>query len=287
MNIVTSDNSLAWTISDDTSGSGKMKRVAKPKAAPVTHDVLTTHITKYLSDSAKFENNNSSRQLALQEQQVLLDKRKMDLMERQQLFAERQHQQQYERPPQQYNSRQHDFGYQNPYGRSAPDKQHYARQEYKDPYEHSYYDEPYDAGVIKYHDHRYGRPAPDQEQYDMDRGWGPPPRERTAQELIDRRWCGYGSTYDRLAQNYQRDSNGRAVGHHTALQTQALGEIHARNGSYKENCEVMSMDGTVSKPTSSTKFYSPVHHDDSYSSHYRSIPTNSAMDLTGDGNILI
>ena len=182
MNIVTSDNSLAWTISDDTSGSGKMKRVAKPKAAPVTHDVLTTHITKYLSDSAKFENNNSSRQLALQEQQVLLDKRKMDLMERQQLFAERQHQQQYERPPQQYNSRQHDFGYQNPYGRSVPDKQHYARQEYKDPYEHSYYDEPYDAGVIKYHDHRYGRPAPDQEQYDMGRGWGPPPRERTAQE---------------------------------------------------------------------------------------------------------
>ena len=55
MNIVTSDNSLAWTISDDTSGSGKMKRVTKPKAAPVTHNVLTTHITKYLSDSAKFD----------------------------------------------------------------------------------------------------------------------------------------------------------------------------------------------------------------------------------------
>ena len=110
MNIITTDNSLAWTISDNTSGSGKLKRAGKPKAASATQDVLTSSITKYLGDSAKFENNNTNRQLALQEEKLKLEQRKMDLMEKQQKFAE-----------QQYDRR----GYGNYYGKPGPDLQQY------------------------------------------------------------------------------------------------------------------------------------------------------------------
>ena len=323
MNIITTDNSLAYTISDNTSGSGKLKRVGKPKPASTGQDVLATSITKYLDNNAKFENSKTARQLALQEEQLKLEQRKMDLLEKQHAdrhgygnsygrpAPDQQHYDDYRyaRPApeqQQYDDRQ-GFHYGRPapdqrqyddrqgfhYGRPAPDQRQYDDYRYARPTPgQQQYDDGHGYGNSygrsapdqqQYHDHRYGRPAPDQEQYDD--GHGQPPRERSAQELMDRRWCGYGSTYDRLAHNYQRDSNGRAVGHHTALQMQALGEIQARNGSYKENCEVMSMDGTVSKPASSTKYYSPVHQDDSYSSHYQSIPTNSAIDLTGDGNM--
>ena len=314
MNITTNNNTLAWTLSDNTAGSGKQKRGAKVKVATGSQDVLTSAITKFLGDSTNIENSNTARQLSLQEEQLKLDKRKMALLEKE--HAARQeygsnygrdqyndwHGSSYRRQNDEWQGYRYDDreryrnddsqgyrndnsqGYRNDdsQGYRNDDRQGYRnddRQGYRNSYGRSAPDQQ------QYHDHRYGRPAPDQEQYDD--GHGPPPRERTAQELIDRRWCGYGSTYDRLAQNYQRDSNGRAVGHHTALQRQALGEIHARNGSYKENCEVMSMDGTVSKPASSTKYYSPVLQDDSYSSHYQSIPTNSAIDLTGDGNILI
>ena len=47
MNILSNDNSLAWTILDNTSGSSKSKRgrAEKPKAAPSTQDVLTLAFT--------------------------------------------------------------------------------------------------------------------------------------------------------------------------------------------------------------------------------------------------
>jgi hypothetical protein len=137
----------------------------------------------------------------------------------------------------------------------------------------------------KYHDHRYGKPASDQEQY-HDHRCGRPASDQEQyhdHRYQDRRWCGYGKTYDRLALDQQRNSQGRIVGNHTALQMKALDEILARNGSYKDVCEVMSMD--YLQPVSSTKtILTPVNKDDSYTSHYQSIPTNSAIDLTGDGN---
>jgi len=58
MNITTNDNSLAWTLSDNTAGSGKQKRGAKVKVAQQSQDVVTSSITKYLGDSAKFEHSN-------------------------------------------------------------------------------------------------------------------------------------------------------------------------------------------------------------------------------------
>jgi len=51
MDILTNNDTLAWTISDGTSGSGKQKRDKKPKAAASTsQDVLTNSITKYLGE---------------------------------------------------------------------------------------------------------------------------------------------------------------------------------------------------------------------------------------------
>jgi len=78
MNITTNDNSLAWTVSDKTSGSSKQKRAGKVKAASGSQDVLSNTITKYLGDSVKFENSNTARQLTLQEEQLKLEQRKMD-----------------------------------------------------------------------------------------------------------------------------------------------------------------------------------------------------------------
>ena len=49
MNITTNDNSLAWTLSDNTAGSGKQKRGAKVKVAQQSQDVVTSSITKYLA----------------------------------------------------------------------------------------------------------------------------------------------------------------------------------------------------------------------------------------------
>ena len=61
MNIITTDNSLAYVISDNTIGSGKMKRGGKKKAASTGQDVLTSSITKYLDNNAKAENGNAAR----------------------------------------------------------------------------------------------------------------------------------------------------------------------------------------------------------------------------------
>ena len=92
MNILSNDDSLAWTISDNTSGSNKSKRggAGKPKAATSSQDVLTGHISKYLSASAKVENDHAARQLAIEEEKLKLDKRKMDLEEKQHALAEQQ-----------------------------------------------------------------------------------------------------------------------------------------------------------------------------------------------------
>ena len=88
MNITTNDNSLAWTLSDNTAGSGKQKRGAKVKVAQQSQDVVTSSITKYLGDSAKFEHSNTARQLSLQEEQLKLEQRKMALLEKE--HADRQ-----------------------------------------------------------------------------------------------------------------------------------------------------------------------------------------------------
>jgi len=60
-------------------------------------------------------------------------------MERQQAFAERQHQQQYERQRQRYmvrpvpdQQRYDRDGYKDPYSRQVPDQQRYDRDGYKD-----------------------------------------------------------------------------------------------------------------------------------------------------------
>ena len=88
MNITTNDNSLAWTLSDNTAGSGKQKRGAKVKVAQQSQDVVTSSITKYLGDSAKFKHSNTARQLSLQEEQLKLEQRKMALFEKE--HADRQ-----------------------------------------------------------------------------------------------------------------------------------------------------------------------------------------------------
>jgi hypothetical protein len=85
MNILTNDKSLAWTISDNTSGSRKSKRggTEMPKAAISSQDVFAMSISKYLGASAKAENDNAARQLALQEHQLALEEWKMTLKEEQ------------------------------------------------------------------------------------------------------------------------------------------------------------------------------------------------------------
>ena len=215
MNIITSDNSLAYVISDNTTGSGKSKRGGRPKVASTGQDVLTSSITKYLDNNAKFENSNAARQLTIEEEKLKLEQRKMDLQEKQHALAEQQlryqgqgygiayggprsgqqyHNHCYDRPAldqeqyhdqqlfaerqqqQQYNSRQHHSGYQNPYGRSVPDRQHYARQGYQDPYEQSVpykqhytrqgYQDPYEQSVPdKQHYTRQGYQDPYEPYY--------------------------------------------------------------------------------------------------------------------------
>ena len=46
MSIIANDYSLAWTLSDNTSGSSKMKRgeAGKPKVAPSSQDLLSISV---------------------------------------------------------------------------------------------------------------------------------------------------------------------------------------------------------------------------------------------------
>jgi hypothetical protein len=156
MNIITTDNSLAYVISDNTTGSGKMKRGGTKKAASTGQDVLTSSITKYLDNNAKAENSNAARLLAIQEEQLKLDQRKMDLQEKQHALAEQQ-------------LHYHGQGY----GGPRSEQQHYRRPD-QDQYRDHRYDRPA-PDQDQYHDHRYGRPAPDQDQYhDHDHRYGRP-----------------------------------------------------------------------------------------------------------------
>ena len=84
MSIITNDSSLAWTLSDNTSGSSKMKRggAEKPKAAPSSQDLLTNTLSKYLGESAKMENDSDARQLAVQEKQLILEERRIALQDK-------------------------------------------------------------------------------------------------------------------------------------------------------------------------------------------------------------
>ena len=96
MAILTNDNSLAWTLSDNTSGSSKSKRggAGKLKAAPSTQDTWTNSISKYLGTSAKMEHDNAARQLSLQEQQHKLEVRKQAFQEEQAEYQKRMMEQQ-------------------------------------------------------------------------------------------------------------------------------------------------------------------------------------------------
>ena len=87
MNIISNDNSLASTFSDNTSGSSKSKRgrAGKPKAPPSTRDVLTNSNSKYLGTSTKMEYDNNARQLDLQEERKLALQEEQQKMERQKM----------------------------------------------------------------------------------------------------------------------------------------------------------------------------------------------------------
>ena len=126
MNILSNCNSLAWTISDNTSGSSKSKRgrAEKPKAAPSTQDVLSNSISKYLGASAKMEYDNAARQLDLQAHQLKLEERKVALQKMEQGYGiayggPRPDLQQY-----------HGQGYGIPYNRPGHDQQHFEQQGY-------------------------------------------------------------------------------------------------------------------------------------------------------------
>jgi len=133
MSIITNDNSLAWTLSDNTSGSSKMKRggAGKPKVAPSSQDLLTNNISKYLSESAKMENDRDARQLAVQEQQLILEERRIALQERQYDMEQKKMEHQYQGQGQGYgqglNHQHYDqYGYERQrHDRQRPDHQYY------------------------------------------------------------------------------------------------------------------------------------------------------------------
>jgi len=151
MNILTNDKSLTWTISDNTSGSSKSKRggAGKPKAAISSQDVFAMSISKYLGASAKAENDNAARQLALQEHQLALKERKMTLKEEQLKLEQRKMEQQHHG---------HGYGYGISYGGPRPrsDQDHHQYDRY-----HQHYNVVGQGHGIAYdragYDHQYNR----------------------------------------------------------------------------------------------------------------------------------
>ena len=119
MNILTNDNSLAWTISDNTSGSSKSKRggAGKPEAATSSQDVMTMSISKYLGESAKAENDNAARQLTLQEKKHELEERRVALQEEQMKMDKM-------KMEQQYHGHGYGYGYGISYGGPRPRSDH-------------------------------------------------------------------------------------------------------------------------------------------------------------------
>jgi len=95
MAILTNDNSLAWTLSDNTSGSNKSKRGGGKIKAVTAQDTWTNSISKYLGASAKMDHDNAARQFSFQEQQLKLEERKMAFQEEQLEYQKRMEQQQY------------------------------------------------------------------------------------------------------------------------------------------------------------------------------------------------
>ena len=95
MAILTNDDSLAWTLSDNTSGSNKSKRGGGKIKAVTTQDTWTNSISKYLGASAKMDHDNAARQYSFQEQQLKLEERKMAFQEEQLEYQKRMEQQQY------------------------------------------------------------------------------------------------------------------------------------------------------------------------------------------------
>ena len=104
MAILTNDDSLAWTLSDNTSGSNKSKRGGGKIKAVTTQDTWTNSISKYLGASAKMDHDNAARRYSFQEQQLKLEERKMAFQEEQLEYQKRMEQQQ------QYHGRGYGYG---------------------------------------------------------------------------------------------------------------------------------------------------------------------------------
>ena len=249
MSILTNDNTLAWTLSDNTSGSNKSKRggAGKPKAAPSSQDVLTGHIAKYLSSSAKVENDNFARQLALQEKQHELDERRVALQEEQMKMDKMKLERQYH-GGHGYGSSYGGNGYGISYGGPRPrSDQDYHR-----------YDHPQQHYNVVGQGHRHGI-AYDRGTWDSDMSYEQRSSRFVHDMFNDRR------EKDEAMEKYHR-------------QMKELDQWKARDGTYYEVCDVLEL--SHSGQGSSSKFKSP-KVDDSFESSHQPDATHLTQDRGG------
>jgi len=241
MAILTNDNSLAWTLSDNTSGSNKSKRGGGKIKAVTTQDTWTNSISKYLGASAKMDHDNAARQFSFQEQQLKLEERKMAFQEEQLEYQKRMEQQQ-------YHGRGYGYGiaYGEPRSHVSPsipvrqDHQPYNRYGYGMGHDGQRSDhqpnDRYGYGIA------YGGPKQDNQYYDQNAYGGP-----------------------RQDHEYYRFREREKL----------LQECLARGGdNYYEICDLLSM--SHSGQGSSSKFKSP-KMDDSFDASHQSATIN----LTG------
>ena len=249
MNILTNDKSLAWTISDNTSGSSKSKRggAGKPKAAISSQDVFAMSISKYLGASAKAENDNAARQLALQEHQLALEERKMTLQEEQLKLEQRKMEQQHHG---------HGYGYGISYGGPRPGSE-------QDHHQYDRYHQHYNV-VGQGHGIAYDRAGYDH-QFNRDMGYEQQRYANSSRRLVTDLFTDSRVKDREAIEKYKRTVN-------------ELDEWRARGGDYYELCEVMSW--THSGQGSSSQFKSP-KIDDSFGSSHQSDAINLTQDRGG------
>ena len=249
MNILTNDKSLAWTISDNTSGSSKSKRggAGKPKAAVSSQDVFAMSISKYLGASAKAENDNAARQLALQEHQLALEERKMTLKEEQLKLEQRKMEQQHHG---------HGYGYGISYGGPRPRSE-------QDHHQYDRYHQHYNV-VGQEHGIAYDRAGYDH-QYNRDMGYEQQRYANSSRRLVTDLFTDSRVKDRQAIEKYKRTVN-------------ELDKWRARGGDYYELCEVMSW--THSGQGSSSQFKSP-KIDDSFGSSHQSDAINLTQDRGG------
>ena len=249
MNILTNDKCLAWTISDNTSGSSKSKRggAGKPKAAISSQDVFAMSISKYLGASAKAENDNAARQLALQEHQLALEERKMTLQEEQLKLEQRKMEQQHHG---------HGYGYGISYGGPRPGSE-------QDHHQYDRYHQHYNV-VGQGHGIAYDRAGYDH-QFNRDMGYEQQRYANSSRRLVTDLFTDSRVKDREAIEKYKRTVN-------------ELDEWRARGGDYYELCEVMSW--THSGQGSSSQFKSP-KIDDSFGSSHQSDAINLTQDRGG------